>query len=319
MLFERLLSVLVSTLVPVIVIVGIGFVFGRVQEISIVSLNAVTLHVFLPALVFYSFVTTPPGAGTSFTLVVAMIGFTLGMAGIARALGYALQESERVTGALVLTGAFPNVGNFGIPVARVAFGQTGQNVAVLFVVVQNVLIYSLGLYVASREKHTSGRQVLAQIVQFPVMYAVVLALAVGWLGVTPPAVVMTTVGILGDAAVPLFLVILGLQMSQSISSGAISQVSPALVLKLAVAPVLGAAVVLALSFQDSEVANTFVLLCAGPTAISPLLLAQEFNGTDVTDGLSTPEYISSVIFVSLLLSIPVVGTLLVVFKTGYGF
>lgn len=312
-----LVSVFGSAILPVLAITLAGYILGRTADVEVGPLNTVTLYVLLPALILHSILSTDIVGSTALRLVTAMLLFTFSMLAIAAVVGRLLGESGQQLSALLLGGSFPNSGNFGIPVATFAFATVGRNVAVLFVVVQNVLIYTLGVYVVARGSGDAWRGATRRVVTLPAVHAVVLALAVRWAGLVPPmeGTTMQTLRLVGDASIPLFLVILGLQLARAEPTAAIRRTTPTVGLKLLVAPVVGLAVALGIGLAPTRVARSFVLLCAGPIAVSPLVLFVEF-GSDRTEGLTGAEYLGTAVFVTTLASVVVVTGMIVLLQSG---
>lgn len=209
----------------------------------------------LPALIFHSLVTSSIGGGTTVKLAGGFVLFTVAMLAIAVVVGRLVGETGDTLSALVLASAFPNAGNFGLPIAEFAFGRTGRNVALLFVVVQNVMIYTFGVYVAGRGSDGRNATAVRQVFRLPLVYVVVIALAVSWLGVAPPvdSSAMQTLELLGNAPIPLFLLILGMKLTETDNTSAVVRASPALVLKLVVAPLLGVLIALWLGFENLQI------------------------------------------------------------------
>jgi hypothetical protein len=316
MLGQSLFSVFAAAVLPPLVIASAGYVLGTVRSVDVDPLNTVTLYVLLPALVFHSLVSGGVGGDTVVSLGVSMVGFTLVMLAGAALVGRAIGETGDTMSGFVLTSAFPNAGNFGIPVATFAFGAAGRDTAVLFVVVQNVLLYTLGLAIVSRDRERDA-SAFRQILSMPVMYAVLVAAAVVALGLEPPAdgTAMRTLGLVGNASIPLFLLILGIRLSKMNPGATVVRSLPAVGLKLLAAPLVGAAIALGVGIGDQTAARAFVLLCAGPAAISPLVLLIEF-GDSSASGISGPDYVGSVIFATLLGSVPVVTLVLAALTSG---
>ena len=324
-----LLSVFASSVLPPLAIASVGYVLGRIRSVDVGPLSTVVLYVLLPALVFHSLVTSSVGGDTVASLAAGMVGFTLVMMVVAALIGRSLGETGDTFGGFVLTSAFPNAGNFGIPVATFAFGAVGRDTAVLFVVVQNVLLYTLGIAIVSRGGASEGEEsgesaasggaetAVRRILSMPVMYAVVAAGATVALGVPFPAegTASRTLELVGNASIPLFLLILGLRLAEMNPAAAVSRSLPAVGLKLLAAPLVGAAVAVAVGIADPTAARAFVLLCAGPAAISPLVLLIEFGG-ETSEGLSGPDYVGSVIFATLVGSIPAVTIVLALLTSG---
>ncbi|WP_266078818.1 AEC family transporter [Haladaptatus caseinilyticus] len=311
-----LLSALTTAILPVLSVAAVGYFLGTLRDIDVDALGTVTIYVLTPALVFHSLTTSSLGGGTAVTLAVGVAVFTLGMALLAEFVGRALGESEPVLGALVLTSAFPNAGNYGIPLSQFAFGDVGRSTAILYIAAQSVLTYTVGVYLASRGNGTSNLAALRDVFKLPLVYAVFAAGAARALDIVPPvdSAAMETLKLTGDAAIPIMLLMLGIQLANTDSGAAVSRVGVANAMKLLVAPLVAVVVVFLLGFEDVTVARVFVLECAMPAAITPLILSIEYDGGNV--GLSAPEYVSTAIFVSTLASVPVLTLLIAVLQSG---
>lgn len=301
-------SVVAGAVLPVVAVAAAGYLLGYLRSPDVGPINTVTVYVLLPALVFDTLVTSPFGGRTALSLVGAMLLFTFAMLVLGGVTSLLVGEEGSRRSALVLAAAFPNVGNFGIPVATFAFGETGRSIAVLFVIVQNVLLYSLGVYIVSWASGDGGRAALGRVFRLPVGYAVVAAGATLALGVDldPNGAFLRTVSMLGDASIPLFLLLLGMQLADTDPGGAFVRTAPAVALKLGVAPFVGAGV--AALVLGSDTAPTFVLLAAAPVAVTPLVLHLEFGGEE--EGLSGAAYTSTAVFLTVVGSVPVVAAVL---------
>jgi predicted permease len=146
---------------------------------------------------------------------------------------------------------------------------------------------------------------------------VVAGVAVRVLGVAPggDSAALETVGLVGNAAIPVMLLVLGIQLADTDVTAVTQSVAPA-ALKLAAAPVVAAGIALGLRFADPTVAKVFVLESAAPAAVTPLVLTIEYAG-DVGPGeVSAPEYLSTTIFVTTVTSAVVLTGLVAVLQAG---
>ncbi len=311
-------STLSTAILPVLSIAVVGYALGRFRDVDVDPLATVTIYVLAPALVFYSVATTDLGASALAGIFVGVGAFTLAMAGVAEAYGRLVGEREPTLSALVLTSAFSNCGNFGIPLSAFAFGATGRSVAVVYLVSQNVFMYTLGVYLASRgNRDVDLRASMQTVFELPLLYALVAAIAVRELGVLPATdtTVMQTIQLTGDAAIPVMLLLLGIQLARADHSTAFRQVAPANAMRLLVAPVLALVVALAVGFGDTTVARVFVLESAAPAAITPLMLSIELQGSADAD-VSGPEYISTAILTTTLLSAVTLTAVITMLRSG---
>ncbi|NHN48911.1 AEC family transporter [Halostella sp. JP-L12] len=310
-----LLSALTTAILPVLSVAGVGFLLGRYREVDVDPLAVVTLYVLMPALVFHSLVTTPISGATAATLFAGVGAFTAVMVVASEAVGRLVGEQSPTLGSLVLSSTFPNAGNYGIPLSAFAFGAIGRSTAVLYIAAQSVLMYTLGVYVASRGASTSARDAVLTVFRLPLVYAVVLAGIAQLLGVVPPAdsTVMQTLKLTGDSSIPVMLLLLGIQLANTTYGTAVIRTAPAVALKLFVAPVAALGVALAVGL-DGPVGRVFVLECAMPAAVTPLMLTVEFGegGGEV----SAAEYVSTAIMVSTLASVVTLTALIAVLRSG---
>ncbi|WP_436929693.1 AEC family transporter [Halosimplex halobium] len=323
-------SVFLSSVAPPLAIALAGYLLGRVREVDTEPLSTVTVYVLLPALVFETLVTLEVGVGTVTAAVGAMVGFTAVMGALSWAVSRARGREGTVVGA-AMAAAFPNTGNFGIPVATFAFGAAGRSTAVLFVLVQNLLLYTVGVYLLTRGGEGSDRAALGRVARQPVVYALLAAGAAVTLGVVPPegGTAMDTLRLVGDASIPVFLVVLGLQVESMDLAATVRETLPTVGLKLLVAPLVAVAVALLVDIGDPAVTAAFVVLAAGPSAVIPLVLSIEFgdgasdpgeDGAGPTEGapaaVSTADYVGTVVFLTILGSLPVVTGLVLLAELG---
>jgi predicted permease len=313
-----LLSIFASAILPIVLIAGVGVVLGRVKDVEPGPLNTATVYVLAPALVLHSLMATGLSGGTLVRLGAAVAAFTLGMAAIVEVSGRLLGVDEATLSALVLVSTFPNAGNYGIPVSDFAFGSVGRGVAVLYVAAQSVLMYTVGVYVASRGGGSAGIGAVKRVFRIPLIYAVVLGLLARALDVVPPtgSTAMETLQLVGDASIPVMLLILGIQLANTDFGAAPFQIGVATLGKMVVAPAVALGVALLLGFDEPTVARTFVLESAMPAAVTPLVLLIEFADDVQVGGVSAPEFVSTVVAVTTLLSVPVLTLLISVLQSG---
>ena len=309
-----LLQVFSGVMVPILVIVGGGFLLRRVTDFDLRPLSRVSLYLLSPALIFSSLVEAriPPGQ----TLRVVAFGVLLVavMAGLTLALGGVLGFSRKTNTALMLSTMFTNTGNYGLPLALFAFGRQGFEGAILFFIVQAILVQTVGIYLAS-SGGSGWRGGLATLRRTPQIYAVAAALALRAVG---PEIVTRGeslaanlyqgVSLLGDATIPLLLVILGAELARAkVEAGDAVGISVAVGLRLFAAVPISYGLAYALGL-DELTTKLAVVLGSMPTAVNVSLLALEF---DIRPGL-----ISSIVIVSTALSLVTLTVLLATLGAG---
>jgi hypothetical protein len=83
-----------------------------------------------------------------------------------------------------------------------------------------------------------------------------------------------------------------------------------------VAPLVGLVVMFLLGFENPVVARVFVLSCATPTALTPLMLTIEFTDVPLSSELTVPEYVSAVIFATSIVGVVLLTGLIVLLQRG---
>jgi hypothetical protein len=311
-------TALTDAVIPVLAVAAAGYVLGRFRDVDVDALGTVVVYILTPALVFDSLATTTLGGGAVARIGAGVLAFTVVMAGLAVVAARLLGVPEPLEGPMVLTSTFPNAGNYGIPLSAFAFGALGRSTAVVYITAQAILMYTFGVYLAARGgAERSSTDAVKDVFRLPLVYAVVAAGLVRGLGLVPPTetAAMETLALVGNAAIPVMLVMLGIQLANAQGGTSIDRVLAPTGLKLVVAPVVAVALVPLLGFaSDPAVARTFVLECAMPAAITPLVLVVEFARTDAD--VSPAEYVSTTVTVTTVLSVLTVAIIVPLLQSG---
>ncbi|GGL55416.1 AEC family transporter [Halocalculus aciditolerans] len=308
-----------EAILPIVAIAAVGYVIGERTNLRIEPLNTIALQFFLPALVFYGIATTALTGSTAVVFVLAVVAYLAVTMGLAFAGTRLLDVPDSLRSGTVLASAFPNSGFVGIPLTGFLFGDFGRTVATIFLTVQSVVLYTLGVYVVSADAdETAGAaSAVREVFRLPLVYAVLLAVALRVLGLVPPVdgTAMTTIDMVGSAAVPLMLTVVGIQLS-NVDLSVLRGVAFPTATKLVVAPLVGVGIALAAGFADPRISNTFVLECATPAAVTPLAIVIAYSDSTPDDAVSTADYMSSVIFVTTVLSVATLTALVVAIQSG---
>ncbi|MER3489914.1 MAG: transporter [Meiothermus sp.] len=284
------MQVLLSTVIPVGLIVLIGFYVGKRFDLDLPSLSRLSIYVLVPALIFDAMYraqlsgSSVVGLGLAFFMAYgALYGLTLG---IARALGL----SRDLEKSLVTMATFPNSGNMGLPMAQFAFGGAGYERAVVVFVASSVLMFGLG---PAFLKGGGLLRSLAFTLRLPLFWALAAGLGLRVLEALIPPLgefIRQTkldqgVRLLGQACIPVLLLSLGMQIARSPLPWK-GPVGTARVLafellgsflRLLVAPALtyGVGLLLQLSPLDLQV---LALQSAMSVAVNAFMMVREFGG-----------------------------------------
>lgn len=199
MLLLRILEIIF----PIFAIAGAGYVYGRFKRPDMTFANQLNMDIFVPALIFHVL------SAKSFELTTYM---TLALAALLVLLGSGLLTLPVVkftrikAKTLVPPMMFCNSGNMGLPLAVFAFGEQALAAAVVVFLVENVLHFTLGMYIMD---HRAG---FLAILRIPLIQATIAGLVVSGMGWTLPTAISLPIEMLGQISIPLLLFALGVRL-----------------------------------------------------------------------------------------------------------
>ena len=295
-----MLSILINDIVPILLVAGVGFVLARVVRLDVNALARLAFHALAPCLIFMLLVSST-ASGTDLALMALFCAAIVAAAGsVARLSALWFRLDRAALAGFLLAVMFSNGGNFGLALVEFAFGREALTLASMYFVTGAVLAYTVGVFLASAGSRTVG-QALGGVGRVPAVYAVVAAVAVTGLGLEMPVWVMRPVTLLGNASIPVMLLVLGMQLERTgwPTRPGVVAVAVAISLLLKPALALGLAGMLDL---DGAARQAAIVQSSMPAAVVATVLAIEFD--------AAAELVTSIVFYSTLLS-PITLTLLV--------
>lgn len=288
----QLLTILFSQIAPILVTAGTGFTVGRIFKIDLRSISRLAFYIFSPCLVFVSLYQVKVSAA-DFGRMAIFTAATILLLGLAALLfGRLIGLNRQMLAGVVIVNMFANGGNYGLPLTTFAFGQTALAQAVVYYVVSTMLVYSLGIVVASSGR-AGLRQTVAGVFKVPVIYALALATLLRLTGLELPDMLLRAVTLLSGAALPVMLVVLGLQLAQVRRPDNLKVVLTASIFQLLSGPAIGLLVALAVGLSGAA-RQAGVLEASMPTAVITTILAVEYD--------IDPVFVTGTVLVTTLLS-----------------
>jgi malate permease and related proteins len=287
-----LLSIFASDILPVFVVAGVGFVLARFLHASVKTLAHIVFYALVPCLVFKMLVTSNiigPQFGKMAVLSV-LVAAAMGL--IARLVAVPLRLSRPELSAFLLVVMFSNGGNYGLPVVLFAFGPEALSYGTVYFVVGSFMTYTIGVFLAATGRG-GVRRAVAGVVRVPAIYGVATATVVIAAGLRLPLVVMRPISLLSDAALPMMMLVLGMQLERATIPERPKVVLVAVGLSLMVAPFVALGLVWVLGLTGPA-RQAGVVLASMPVAVVTTILALEFD--------AAPAFVTSAVFLSTLLS-----------------
>jgi malate permease and related proteins len=282
-MFERLLGIIL----PVFLIVALGFAYARRAKPDMVWVNRLNMNVLAPALIFTALAGKDFDLAANRLLMLATIGVVLGSGLLAWPVARVMHENPRT---FVPPMMFNNCGNMGLPLAVLAFGQPGFSAMVALFTISNLLHFTLGVWIIDH------RARFGTLLRNPMVLATIAGFASAAFHPPMPDWLMLAFKMTGDAMIPLMLISLGVRLSDvpwsSWRIGVIGGlVCPLTGVAMAVllAPILG---------LDKEQQSLLLLFGCLPPAVLNFMVAEQYQ--------QEPGKVASIVLIGNVIAIPFV-------------
>lgn len=270
---------------PVFVLATLGYLWVRRNgDFPMRFVTQLTTVYGIPCLIFSTLVATdldPQALGQM--ALAAVLGY--GAVTLVTWAGVALLGLDRRTFLAPLI--FGNTGNLGLPLAFFAFGDEGLGLAIVLFAVMAVATFTYGIWMVS------GHNTVLATLREPMVIGAGLGALFLWQGWSLPVWIDNSVTLLGQVAIPLMLLTLGVAVARLRPA----QVTQAIWLSMGKAGLgagLGLVTGWALGLPPVALA-VLVLQMTTPVAVTSYLLAEKFE--------ADAETVAGLVVVSTLLSV----------------
>lgn len=305
------MPVITEVILPIMFVVFLGYLMRRFGKVDEHVLSRIQLYVMGPALIFMSMAGSDAAMSLLLKVMLHVTVLSFLLLGLAQLSGFLFRKDRTGRNAMSIASLFSNSGFYGIPVCMLAFGEQGVIYAALYVVCSSTIQSTVGIYLASAGKKSSG-QALATVFRVPLIYAIVFGKALSHFNMLPPEPFMKMINLMGRSAIPLGLMLLGMQLEKIISGRSGTKVSAAAgmagitgdkdlvpgitsgLLKVIGGFVLGLVLIQFIEFEPL-LRKVIIIQSAMPTAVNAVVFATEFD--------CRPKLVTIAILTSTLLSI----------------
>jgi malate permease and related proteins len=276
-LLSTLGSILLTVIVPLFVLVAVGWSADRKFGLHLETLVKMTMYIFVPAFVFVRLVESSLEPGLAPALAGATLIVVAGMGVLSVLVAKVRADPPATLTAMMLANMFYNCGNFGVPAMKLAFGARAAEIQVFVLVTMNITTFTIGTLIATWHHDTSGWRKMLPMLRQPAVYAVILALVLRESSLHPREwPLWEPLRLLADGTIGFMLLVLGVQLSKinppPLGGGLFSIV----IVRLLVGPAIAWGAASAFGF-DKETTKVLILGAGAPAAINTALLAHEFN------------------------------------------
>lgn len=272
---NALLATFANNLLPILVLSAAGFFLGKALSIDSRALGRVVFYVFSPILVFNLLLHVELRSDQ--ILATMAYCFLVSAAGglLAFGLGRLMRLERPVLMALIITVAFANTGNFGLPVVSFAFGPEALAYASLYFVTTSILFNTAGVLLASLG-HMNVRTAIWGLFKVPSVYGVILAALLNRLDVALPLPLERTIDLAAGGSIPLMIVLLGIELSRVVWSRIPGPITLSVGLRLLAGPIIGLLLAIPFGLQGAARQGS-IAQTAMPAAVTNTVLAAEYG------------------------------------------
>lgn len=300
-----LLGIFADNILPVLLVAAVGFSLQKLLRISPRPISQVIFYVFAPCLVFVLLVSTSIQGNE----ILKMGSFALVSMAIIGAVSWLLSRifklSAPMAAGFILVCTFMNAGNFGLSVNLFAFGEEGLIWASIFFIASAMATNSAGVYIANVGRR-SPFEALKGLAKVPAVYAIPLALLVRAMPGDLPLPIWRPIELLGSAAVPSMLVMLGMQIANAGMPQAKGLILWAAGVRLIAGPLVAWAISGAFGMEQISL-QAGILESGMPSAVLTTIIAMEYD--------AEPNFVTSAVLATTVLS-PLTVTPLIAFLGG---
>jgi malate permease and related proteins len=276
---------LMLLVVPVFALIGVGVAVRRVHWIegeAETSLIRLVVNLCYPCLIFESVAGNTALQHPGNLILPPLLGFAVTWLGVRAGLLMAHLIGLHVGTGLRTFALAVGIANYGylpLPIMEAVWGRDSLGVLMVYNVGVEIAIWTVGVLVLTGQSLREGWRKLVS----PILITLVFAIACNQAHVLPhlPGVLKTTIHALAVCAIPLGLIMSGVNLAQYLNgvrelfdvrvSGA------AMALRLGLLPVIviGAAKFLPVS---TEMKRVLVIQAAMPSAMMPIIIARLYGG-----------------------------------------
>ena len=271
---------LFSTVAPVFVCAGLGYLWARGgQPYDSRIVTRLVSYIGAPCLIFTTLVEIE---GLSLDIgymalaaLAALAICAVVAAGVLRAAGLPLRT-------YLAPMTFPNAGNMGLPLCLFAFGDAGLALGIGFFAVSATIQLIFGQWLFS------GLPTPVPLLKAPIPYAVAAGAILMVLNVEPPVFITNTTELLGNFAIPLMMLTLGVSLARMKVTRARRTFALSL-LRFGLGAAVGFGLAEVFGFEGVA-RGVMIIQCMMPVAVFNYLFAQYYE--------RDPEEVASLVVLS---------------------
>lgn len=265
---------------PIMVMIALGWASQAWLKLDLPSLARLHMNITLPCFIIFHLATTDAplsslGDIAWFTIAQFFVLFAIGWVA-----ARGLSAEKRHLAVIAIAVAFPNTGNYGIPLTELAFGPAWIAPQAVIMTLHTILIMSFGVLAITAGSGNWWASLKSSMAS-PLLPAVAIGLVLNGTGYQLPVPLEVPLRMIAGAFAPVALLLLGASLAVADRKEARRIALPVTAMKLLLAPLLTWAACLALGFDAETTAFLTVNACGPVGVVLVIVCAQHENGRNV--------------------------------------
>ena len=161
----------------------------------------------------------------------------------------------------------------GLPITTFALGVVGLQIAILYMICSSILMFCIGPILLQGKSIIYG---ISRALSSPLVWSILIGIAWRIYSLHLPPQLYTSIQKLGEAAIPIALLLLGIQLSKTHGQFGTKELI-SVFMRLLLAPLIAYIVGTNLNLDNLNL-QVLVIQSSMPTAVSSLVLISEFEG-----------------------------------------
>ncbi len=263
------------TILSIIIMIGLGYFLKRIDFLSendIDPFNKIVMYILMPCMIFHAIYSADlallPKLGI-LPLVILSSSIVTGI--VSFLILKKMNLDDKTLWSVLVTVMIANTAFMGYPVTLGIFGADGF-LRAIFCDIATLCIFLLLSFVLILKFGGTVKSACKKIALFPPLWAVILGLGFNFLNIPIGPVLDNTVNYLGQGAIPLIMIALGLSIDFSALSRSKVMIAFTSVMKLAFFPLIAFFVASFLGLIDLQFTIS-VVEAAMPSGMMSLLLS----------------------------------------------
>lgn len=290
----ELFVILKDIILPIFVIMGIGFLMQKKFDLNIPTLAKLNIYFLVPGFIFVKLYSTQFSAGLFAKVLVFFIIYVLILYLISSFVAKMTGADKAKRAVFSNSVMFFNSGNYGVPVNDLVFKSDpfAMSIQVIILTLQNIFLFSYGIFSLQSIKTGKLKAALGYF-KMPVLYALIAGITLNIFNIPIPTFIWVPANYIADAMISLALLTLGAQVAQIQFKSGLSSVYFSLALRLVVGPAIALGMIFIFNI-DGIAAQALLIASAMPTSVNSAVIAQEYN--------NHPNFAAQVVLFSTLAS-----------------